>query len=280
MTAEYKMRTVVGWVWELKMAGRVSGKRALITGAASGIGRATALVLAREGARVAVTDVDENGIRSLAEEIRTDGGEALPITLDVTDEAAWEAAIAAVTEAWGGLEILVPNAGIPLGKPVTEISLEEWRRVMAVNLDGVFLAVKHALPLIRQSSGGSIVILSSSAGIKGLPGASAYCASKGAVRMFAKSVALECAAKGDGIRVNSVHPGGVETPIWQKSSMWEGLLRLHGSEEAVWKALCSSTPLQRFAAPEEIAHAVLYLASDEAAFVTGTELVIDGGFSA
>ena len=262
------------------MAGRVGGKRALITGAASGIGRATARVLAREGARVAVTDLDEDGIRSVVAEIEAAGGMELPFTLDVTDEAAWEAAIQAVTQAWGGLDILVPNAGIPMGKPVTEMSLAEWRQVMAVNVDGVFLAVKHALPLMRKGSGGSIVIISSSAGLKGLAGASAYCASKGAVRLFAKSVALECAAQGDGIRVNSVHPGGVETPIWQKSAMWEPLLRRYGSEEAVWKALCSGTPLKRFAAPEEIAHAVLYLASDEAAFVTGTELVIDGGFSA
>jgi NAD(P)-dependent dehydrogenase (short-subunit alcohol dehydrogenase family) len=262
------------------MAGRVANKRALITGAASGIGRATAQVLAREGARVAVTDLGEEGVRSVAEEITAAGGEVLPLALDVTDETAWETAIRTVADTWGGLDVLVPNAGIPMGKPVTEMSLVEWRRVMAVNVDGVFLAVKHALPLMRRGGSGSIVIISSSAGLKGLPCASAYCASKGAVRLFAKAVALECAAAGDGIRVNSVHPGGVETPIWQKSGMWAPLLRHHGSEEAVWKALCSSTPLKRFAAPEEIAHAVLYLASDEAAFVTGTELTIDGGFSA
>jgi NAD(P)-dependent dehydrogenase (short-subunit alcohol dehydrogenase family) len=262
------------------MKGRLKGKRALITGAASGIGRATALLLAREGARVAVTDLDEAGAQRVAEEIRAVGGEALALTLDVTDEAAWEAIMQAVTEAWGGLEILVPNAGIPLGKPVTETSLAEWRRVMAVNVDGVFLAVKHALPLMRRGGGGSIVILSSAAGLKGMPNASAYCTSKGAVRLFAKSVALECAAQGDGVRVNSVHPGGVETPIWEKSGMWEPLLRRHGSAEAVWEALGQSVPLKRFGTADEIAHAVLYLASDEAAYITGTELVIDGGFSA
>jgi NAD(P)-dependent dehydrogenase (short-subunit alcohol dehydrogenase family) len=249
----------------------------LITGAASGIGRATALLLAREGARVAVTDVDEIGARAVADAA---GGDALALPLDVTDEAAWEATISAVTEAWGGLDILVPNAGIPLGKPVTEMSLAEWRQLMAVNVDGVFLAVKHALPLLRQAGGGSIVIMSSAAGLKGMPGASAYCASKGALRMFAKAVALECAAAGDGVRVNSVHPGGVETAIWQKSGMFAGLVQKLGSEEAAWKALAGAVPLQRFATPDEIARAVLYLASDDAAFVTGSELAIDGGFSA
>lgn len=262
------------------MAGRVDGKCALITGAASGIGRATARLLAAEGARVAVTDLHEAAARAVVDEIRAAGGEALPLALDVTDEAAWTATIQTVTAAWGRLEILVANAGIPLGKPVTETSLADWRRVMAVNVDGVFLAVKHALPLMRQGGKGSIVILSSAAGLKGLANASAYCASKGAVRLFAKSVALECAAQRDGIRVNSVHPGGVETPIWQKSALWEPLLRRHGSEEAVWQALCSGVPLQRFAAADEIAQAVLYLASDEAAYVTGAELVIDGGYSA
>lgn len=262
------------------MAGRVEGKRALITGAASGIGRATALLLAREGARVAVTDVDEAGVQAVAEEARATGGDARALPLDVTDEGAWEATIASVTEAWGGLDILVPNAGIPLGKPVTEMSLAEWRRLMAVNVDGVFLAVKHGLPLLRKAGGGSIVIMSSSAGLKGMPGASAYCASKGALRMFAKAVALECAAAGDGVRVNTIHPGGVETAIWEKSGMFAALVQKLGSEDAAWKALAGSVPLKRFAAPDEIAHAVLYLASDEAAFVTGSELAIDGGFSA
>lgn len=262
------------------MAGRVVGQRALITGAASGIGRATALLLAREGARVAVTDVDEAGARAVTDEVRTAGGEALALGLDVTDEAAWEAAISAVDQAWGGLQILVPNAGIPMGKPVTEFTLAEWRRVMAVNVDGVFLAIKHGLPLLRRSGGGSIVIMSSAAGLKGMPGASAYCTSKGAVRMLAKSVALECAAAGDGVRVNSVHPGGVETPIWQKSGMWQMLRDKLGSDEAAWGALAQATPLKRLATPDEIAHAVLYLASEEAAFVTGAELTIDGGFTA
>lgn len=262
------------------MAGRVEGKRALITGAASGIGKATALLLAREGARVAVTDLDAAGVQAVAEEVRAAGGDALALSLDVTSEAAWEAAIATLDEAWDGLDILVPNAGIPLGKPVTEMSLAEWRSLMAVNVDGVFLAVKYGLPLMRKGGGGSIVIMSSAAGLKGMPNASAYCASKGAVRLFAKAVALECAAAGDGVRVNSIHPGGVETPIWQKSGMWQNLVQKLGSDEAAWQALANTAPLKRFAAPEEIAHAVLYLASDEAAYVTGTELAVDGGFTA
>lgn len=262
------------------MAGRVEGKRALITGAGSGIGKATALLLAREGARVAVTDLDLDGVQAVAEEVRAAGGDALALALDVTSETAWEAAITTLDEACDGLDILVPNAGIPLGKPVTEMSLAEWRGLMAVNVDGVFLAVKYGLPLMRKGGGGSIVIMSSAAGLKGMPNASAYCASKGAVRLFAKALALECAAAGDGVRVNSIHPGGVETPIWQKSGMWQNLVQKLGSEEAAWQALAHAAPLKRFAAPEEIAQAVLYLASDEASYVTGTELAVDGGFTA
>jgi NAD(P)-dependent dehydrogenase (short-subunit alcohol dehydrogenase family) len=261
------------------MAGRVDGKRALVTGAASGIGRATALLLAREGARVAVTDRNEEGAWAVAEEIRAAGGVALGFGLDVADEPAWTAGLAQVTDTWGGLDVLVSNAGIGNGKPVTETTLEDWRRVMSVNLDGVFLSLRTAIPIMREG-GGSIVIVSSVTGMKALPGACAYSASKAALRMLSKVAALECIAAGDRIRVNTVHPGGVETAIWKGTSYWDALAQQLPSEADVFAALSSTTPMKRFAKAEEIASAILYLASDEASYVTATELVVDGGYTA
>jgi NAD(P)-dependent dehydrogenase (short-subunit alcohol dehydrogenase family) len=163
------------------------------------------------------------------------------------------------------------------------MTLEEWRQVMAVNLDGVFLGVKHAVGTMRRGRGGSIVIVSSASGIKASPGASAYCASKAGVRMFAKAVALECRDRGDAIRVNTVHPAGVVTPMWRSMDFFRDLVERHGSEEAAWKAVGageSNAPLQRFARPEEIAAAILFLASDESSMMTASELVIDAGFTA
>lgn len=260
--------------------GRIAGKVALVSGAASGIGKATARLFARAGARVAVTDVDGEGAKRLAEEIRQSNGQTSWHKLDVTAEADWHAAIEETLKAWGQLDILVANAGISFAKPVAEMTLEEWRRVMAVNLDGVFLGTKHAVRAMCGGRGGSIVIVSSASGLRaGGGGASAYCASKAALRLFAKSVALECAD--DGIRVNVVLPGGVETPIWQSLANWKDLVEQHGSEEQVWKALGETQAgLKRFAKPEEIASALLFLASDESAFTTGAELVIDGGYTA
>lgn len=262
------------------MAGRVEGKRALITGAASGIGRATAMMLAAEGARVAVTDRNVEGARKVADEICDRGGHGVALALDVTDSLAWTSALEQVLGLWSGLDVLVANAGKGYGAPLTETPLDEWRAVMAVNLDGVFLALKYGIPVLRQTGGGSIVVVSSVSGVKAMPGAGAYSAGKAAVRMLAKTAALECAAQGDGIRVNSVLPGGVETPIWKGTDYWEQLTTKLGSEERAWAALSSATPLKRFAQPEEIAHAILYLSSDEAAYVTGSELVIDGGYAA
>jgi NAD(P)-dependent dehydrogenase (short-subunit alcohol dehydrogenase family) len=253
---------------------------ALVTGAASGIGRATALLLAQEGARVMATDIDQTGIQRTVDAILQAGGSALGQVLDVTAEADWDAAISRTIDAWGELSILVASAGMTFARSLVDMTLSEWRRVMAVNLDGVFLGTKQAVRAMRRGRGGSIVILSSASGLKAAPGASAYAASKAALRLFAKSVALECAQAGDGIRVNTVHPAGVATPMWHGTELWDTLLRQHGSEEAVWRALAAGTPLKRFARPEEIAQAILYLASDEAAYVTGTELVIDGGFTA
>jgi NAD(P)-dependent dehydrogenase (short-subunit alcohol dehydrogenase family) len=181
------------------------------------------------------------------------------------------------------LNVLVSNAGVSFAKPVTEMSLEEWRRLMAVNLDGAFLGTKHAIRTMRAGHGGLIVIVSSASALKASAGASAYCASKAALRLLAKSAALECIEHGDNIRINTVHPGGVVTPMWKTMDFWPDLVKQHGSEEGAWKALGAlpeKSPLKRFATPGEVAQGILYLASDESSFVTGTELVIDGGYTA
>jgi len=245
----------------------LAGKTTLITGASSGIGAATARLFAEEGARVVMADIDVAG-----ESIARDLG-ATFVTLDVTDERAWEAGIAEIDR----LDVLVNNAGISLVRPIGEMTLEEWRRVLSINLDGVFLGTKHAVRKMRPN-GGSIVNVSSASGIVGSPTASAYCASKGGVRLFTKSVALEVAR--ERIRVNSVHPGAVQTPIWQRSDWWNGFAESVGGDEAAFAALEKGTPMGRMAQPSEVARAILYLASDDAAFVTGSELVIDGGFTA
>jgi NAD(P)-dependent dehydrogenase (short-subunit alcohol dehydrogenase family) len=257
--------------------GRIQGKAALVTGAASGIGRATAILFAREGARVLLTDLDPAGAAVVAS-IRNGGGEAHFVRHDVTDEVSWLEAIGGVLEAFGRLDILVNNAGIAFAKALGEMTLAEWRRVMAVNLDGVFLGTREAVRIMRRTGGGAIVNMSSASGLVGSPLASAYCASKGAVRLFTKAVALEVA--GDGIRVNSIHPGGVRTPIWAKADFWPGLVAKSGSEDAAFEALAGGAPLGRLADPEEIAEAILYLASDASKFMTGSELVIDGGYTA
>jgi 3(or 17)beta-hydroxysteroid dehydrogenase len=259
-------------------SGRVAGMVALVTGAGSGIGRATAQLLAREGASVIVTDVAEPGGSETVAAITAAGGRATWQRLDVTSEADWEAAIGSVPAAWGTLDVLVANAGISFAKPVADMTLDEWRRVMAVNLDGVFLGTKHAVRAMRQGHGGSIVIVSSASGVKASAGASAYGASKAALRLFAKAVALECRDAGDGIRVNIVLPAGVATAMWKGMDFWNDLLAQHGGDEAaVWRALSGGG---RFAEPEEIAHAILYLASDEASYVTGAEMVVDNGYTA
>lgn len=258
--------------------GRMNQKVAVVTGAASGIGRATAELLLREGARVVLTDVDASG-EAVARELREAGGEALFLTHDVADEPAWEAIMARTREAFGGLDVLVNNAGISASSPVTEQSLSEWRRVLAVNLDGVFLGTKHGVRAMRATGrGGAIINMASVAGLVGNPGTGAYAASKGGVRAFTKAVAVECAP--EGIRVNAVFPSGVRTPIWEHSEWWPGFVAQMGGEAAAWKVLESAAPMGRMAEPGEIAEAVLYLASDAARFVTGTELVIDGGYTA
>lgn len=263
------------------MAGRVKGKIACVTGAANGIGRCAALTLAKEGATIVVTDIQQESAASLIEEIEAAGSTAVFVQHDVTHEPDWEVVITKIRGTFGRLDVLVNNAGIGiLNGPVTDISLNDWKRLMAVNVDGPFLGIKHALPLMRESGGGSIINISSIAGIKASANASAYCASKGAVRLFTKSVALECAAAKDGIRVNSLHPGIVETAIWD-TLIGTGPDGSNARPRSATLAAFTSNavPLGRPGLPEEIAAGILWLASDESSYVTGTELVIDGARS-
>jgi NAD(P)-dependent dehydrogenase (short-subunit alcohol dehydrogenase family) len=251
---------------------RVSGKVALVTGAASGIGRACAEILAREGAEVILTDVQASG-EEVAVTIRNSGGKARFIHHDVASESEWIDVIASVEKQSGRLDILVNNAGIAVAGLIHELTLDAWRRQMAVNVDGVFLGVKTALPLMRKSAGGSIINISSIAGLRGAANLSAYCTSKGAVRLFTKSVALECAAMQDGIRCNSVHPGLIETPIWAQV--------VPGSNEPMDldAAATLRVPLRRKGWPDDIAKVVLFLASDDSGYMTGEEVVVDGGMT-
>jgi NAD(P)-dependent dehydrogenase (short-subunit alcohol dehydrogenase family) len=257
------------------MVDRVKGKVALVTGAASGIGRASALLLAKEGAAVAVTDIQDDAGKDVVHAIKKDGGAALYIHHDVADEAAWESVVAQVKDRFGRLDILVNNAGIAIAGSVLTMTLADWRRQQAINLDGVFLGVKHSLPLMRASGGGSIVNISSLAGLKGAATLAGYCATKGGVRLFSKAVALECGAARDNVRVNSVHPGIIETPIWL------GIVPGASGANAPNLDAISETvvPIGSKGVPEDIAQGVLYLASDESRYVTGSELVIDGGMS-
>lgn len=261
-------------------SGRVSGKVALVTGAASGIGRATALTLARHSAAVLCSDIEQANVEEVAADIRERGDAASACRLDVTSEAAWQSAVEKAIDAHGGLDILVNSAGISFARPVTEMTLEEWRRVMSVNLEGVFLGTKHAILAMKLGGrGGSIVNVSSASGVKAAPGASAYSASKAAVCMFSKAAAKECLRNGYQIRVNTVCPAGVKTPMWSGMPFFRELVEQTGSEEAAFRAMEQEGPQGRFAEPQEIAQAVLYLASDESLYVTGLDLIIDRGFT-
>src|SRR5438874_7536153 len=196
--------------------GQVDGKVAIVTGGASGIGAACAATLAREGAKLVITDLDDPGGQALLEKIGGAGGEAIYLHQDVSVEEDWPPIIETVERRFGRLDVMVANAGIGILCKAVEMSLADWRRQTAVNLDGVFLSVKYAVPAMRRAGGGSIVIMSSVAGIRGSAGLAGYCATKGGVRLFAKAVAMECAAAGDNIRINTVHPGVIDTPIWTK----------------------------------------------------------------
>ncbi len=253
------------------MPGRVEDKVAIVTGAASGIGRGTAEVLAREGARVVLADVNEELGREVEKAL---GGDAVFRRHDVADEASWIALIAATLDRHGRLDVLVNNAGIIVVADVESTTIEQWRRVMAVNAEGTFLGCKHAIPAMRRGGGGSIVNISSTAGLVGTPAFAAYSASKGTVRILTKTVAAHCREKGDAIRCNSIHPGGVDTPLVRAISQ-------RPKESGISDVEDLSAPGRAigYGQPEDIGQLVLYLASDESRFMTGSELAIDGGLT-
>jgi NAD(P)-dependent dehydrogenase (short-subunit alcohol dehydrogenase family) len=255
--------------------GQVQGKAALVTGAASGIGAACARALARGGAAVMLTDLDDARGEALADELRQSGATAQYLHQDVTDEARWAEVVAACEARLGKLDVLVSNAGIGIIVPLEEMPLAEWRRQMAINVDGVFLSVKHSAAAMRRAGGGSMVLISSVAGLRGSAGLAGYSASKGAVRLLAKSAALELAA--DRIRVNSVHPGIIATPIWEKLPA----NALSGRNAPIDpQDMAAGVPLGFAGEAADVADGVVFLASDAAHYMTGSELVIDGGMTA
>ncbi|WP_238071718.1 glucose 1-dehydrogenase [Rhodococcus zopfii] len=256
------------------MMGRVEGKIALITGGAKGIGEATARLLLSEGAQVVLTDIDASAGASTAVGLDSAGKRVWFLKHDVADEQSWIDVVDRTVEIYGRLDILVNNAGVASTSNVEEETLERWRWLQAINLDGVFLGTKAAISAMKSTGGGSIINLSSIEGIIGDPSLPAYNASKGGVRIFTKSSALHCANAGYGIRVNSVHPGYIWTPMVQAVAS-EG-----GDIEEGRAALTAKHPIGRLGTAADIAYAILYLASDESSFVTGAELVVDGGYTA
>jgi NAD(P)-dependent dehydrogenase (short-subunit alcohol dehydrogenase family) len=259
---------------------QLDGKVALVTGGASGIGAACALRLAGDGASVVITDIQDEKGHAVAGEITRQGGRARYLHHDVTSEEAWVEVMAEIRTMCGRLDVLVNNAGIGLGSPTSiTMSLADFRRQQAINVEGVFLGMKHGLLLMREAGhGGSIINMSSVAGLKGAPTLAAYSATKGAVRLFTKAVALECAGAKDGVRVNSVHPGIIETPIW----LGIGASGATGGTNAPpdLDALSAmAVPLGVKGLPADIANGVAWLAGEESRYVTGAELVIDGGIT-
>ncbi len=257
--------------------GRVSGKKALITGAAQGLGAADAWMLAREGAQVLLTDIQGDAVAAQAEAINAElgAGTAFAMAHDVTNPEHWDAAIALAASAMGGLSVLVNNAGVGVRGDIETCTLEEWHRGFAINVDSVFLGCQKALPLMRDNQPGSIINISSIAGLIASHTMPGYNASKAAVWMLTKSVALYCAKKGWDIRCNSVHPTFIDTPILDGISANAGV-----AKDVVMGKLARQVPLGRVGEPNDIANGVLYLASDESRFMTGAELKLDGGISA
>ena len=251
-----------------------AGRAAFITGAASGIGAACAIAFASEGASVWCTDLAASGAAETARRIVEAGGRAQALALDVTNEESWETAMAAASP----IDIMVHAAGISAASPITEMSFADWKRVHSVNLDGSFLAMKYGVRALRER-GGSITAIASASGVRAAPGAAAYSSSKAAVRMLAKVVAKECRMQGAPVRVNTISPAGVRTPMWSSMPFFQELVTRLGSEDAAYRELGAQPGSARFASPKEIAAAVTYLASDAAAMITGTDLVIDDGYT-
>ena len=262
---------------------RLAGKIAVITGAGSGIGRGCALALGAEGASVIVTDVDDASGHETCALVERAGGRARFEHLDVGEEEAWRSFAKLLSKSPGVLHVLVNNAGICISQAVTAMSYSAWRRQCAVNLDSMFLSAKYLLPLMSEAGGASIINISSVAGLQGIGGMTGYCATKGGVRLFSKALALECAQARNDVRVNSVHPGAIDTSILVKLA-YGGAMPQDESQAVVAEvraqavhAGLAATPLGVCGQPSDVAAGVVYLASDEARFVTGSELVIDGG---
>ena len=257
------------------VTGRVAGKKALITGAAQGLGAAAARQLAIEGADVLLTDINQAGVAAVAEAINQEIGRAAAWSCghDVTSEEDWTVAVAQAGERMGGLSVLVHNAGIVITGSVEDLSLDQWRRGMAVNVDSIFLGTKAALPLMRMHQPGSIIVISSISGLVAAHNFANYNASKAGAWLLSKSIALHCAREGLDIRCNSIHPAFIETPI---------LKDVIGDrdEAATLAKMAKQIPLRRLGQPDDVAQAVVYLASDESRFMTGAELKLDGGISA
>ena len=260
------------------------GRTALVTGAARGIGAETAKALAAAGAAVALTDILEEEGEATAAAIRAAGGSAAFLRHDVTREAEWERVFAVAAERLGGPHIVVNNAGVFVEKPIEEMTLEEWRRQASVNLEGVFLGVKHAMRTLKETCpavepSGSIVNMSSVAGIVGSPLSAGYGATKGGVRLLTKSAALECAHFGYNIRVNSVHPGIIETDMMAQVA--RKMMKVRDADyEGALRWLSDFQPIGRRGRADEVARAVVFLASDDSSLMTGAELVLDGGLTA
>lgn len=250
------------------MTGRVAGKIAIVTGGGQGMGRSHSLLLAEEGATVVITDVNETSGKSVADEINASGGTAVFIRHDVTSSSDWKAVVDEAVKKFGKVDILVNNAGILILKPLDQTDDSEWDLIMNINAKGTFLGCKHIVPAMQKAGGGSIVNISSIYGLIGAPSAAAYEASKGAVRLLTKAAAIDLHQYN--IRANSVHPGVIAT------AMTTDLL----STPEMAKAVLATTILERPAQPKEVSYAVLFLASDEASFMTGSEVVVDGGYTA
>jgi len=253
----------------------LSGRVALVTGAASGIGAATAHLLSTHEAAVYATDLEGTVARD-GEQSGSVDSQLISLRLDVREEADWEAAVAAILDQQGRLDILVHAAGISAAAPLTDTTLTEWHRVLATNLDGTFLALKHGIRAMGDT-GGTIVVIGSASGIRPAAGAAAYSTSKAAVSMLARTAAKECRAGKLPIRINVVSPAGAKTPLWRAMPFFQELIRQHGSEDAAFAAM-ETAGGGRFAEPEEIAETVLFLVSDAASHVTGVELPVDGGY--
>lgn len=252
--------------------GRIPGKVATVTGAASGLGSAISSLFAKEGATVIATDINTSGGQACVDEILSKGGQAVFIKQDVSLEEDWQKLMAFTIEQYGRLDIHVNCAGVFLDRSIEKMTLAQWRRVISVNLDGVFLGIKYAADVMKKNGGGSIINLSSVGGLVGTVNSAPYNASKGGVRILTKAAAMEFSKAGFdyNIRVNSVHPGVIETPMTAPM-----INDPEGSQE-----MLSWTPMGRFGEPIDVAYGALYLASEESKFVTGSELVIDGGWSA